>query len=136
MYNRYVQFEILHNRLNTRYLLYKMKNLNTNECVYCKNQIETTVHALLECPETTNLWRQVELWLREHVEQSIKISDKEKILGTTEKNQYTFQISMFILITKLIVYQKRPDGLKCIIYDVLRLVKNEMMQGCPSPKCL
>ena len=34
---------------------------------------------------------------------------------------------MFILITKLIIYQKRPDGLKCNIYDVLRSVKNEML---------
>ena len=104
-----------------------MRILSTNECVYCKNQTDTISHALLECPETTNLWRQVELWLREHVEQSIKISDKEKIFGTTEKNQYTFQINMFILITKLIIYQKRPDGLKCNIYDVLRSVKNEML---------
>ena len=92
VYNRYVQFKILHNRLNTRNLLHKMRILNTNECVYCKNQIDTVIHALLECPETTNLWRQVELRLREQVEQSIKISDKEKIFGTTEKNQYTFQM--------------------------------------------
>ena len=67
VYNRYVQFKILHNRLNTRQLLHKMKILNTNECIYCKEQIDTTVHVLLECPETANLWRHAELWLREHI---------------------------------------------------------------------
>ena len=40
VYNRYVQFKILHDRLNTRQLLHKMKILNTNECLYCTNQID------------------------------------------------------------------------------------------------
>ena len=32
VYNRYVQFKILHYRLNTRQLLCKMNILSTNEC--------------------------------------------------------------------------------------------------------
>ena len=32
VYNAYVQFKILHNRLNTRQLLCKMNLLSTNEC--------------------------------------------------------------------------------------------------------
>ena len=43
VYNRYVQFKILHDRLNTRQLLHKMKILNTNECLHCKKQIDTNV---------------------------------------------------------------------------------------------
>ena len=93
VYNRYVQFKILHDRLNTRQLLHKMKILNSNECLYCKKQIDTTVHALLECPETANLWRHIELWLSEHIDRNIKISDKEKIFGISGKKQYSFQIN-------------------------------------------
>ena len=55
VYNRYVQFKILHDRLHTRLLLHKMKILNTNECLYCKEQTDTTIHALLECPEMAYL---------------------------------------------------------------------------------
>ena len=104
-----------------------MKISNTNECLYCNHQIDTTVHALLECPETTNLWRQVELWLREQVDQGINDSDKEKIFGTKERTHYTFQINMFIVGTKLIINQRRADGQKCNIHDILRAIKNEML---------
>ena len=104
-----------------------MKILNSNECLYCKKQIDTTVHALLECPETANLWRHVELWFREHLDRNIKISDKEKIFGISGKKQYSYQINMFIISTKLTVYQRRPDGQKCKISDILRMIKNEML---------
>ena len=127
VYNRYVQFKILHDRLNTRQLLHKMKIFNTNECLYCKNQIDTTIHALIECPETANLWRQAELWLREHIDRHIKISNKEKIFGIPVKNNISFQINIFIISTKLLIYQRRPEGQKCKIPDILRIIKNEML---------
>ena len=127
VYNRYVQFKILHVRLNTRQLLHKMRILDTKECIYCKNVVDTTVHALLECPESANIWRQVELWLRQHINRSIKISDKEKIFGILGNNPRTFQINMFLMCTKLLIYQRRPEGQRCRISDILRLIKNEML---------
>ena len=53
-YNKYVQFKIMHDRLNTRQLLYKMNIFENNFCLYClnKNEIDTTLHALIECPST------------------------------------------------------------------------------------
>ena len=127
IYNTYVQFKILHNRLNTRQLLCKMNILSTNECLYCKNQIDSAVHALLESPVIAKLWRQVELWLRANLEQIINISDKEKVFGITEKNQYIFLINSFIIITKLTIYQRRPEDLKINIYDVLGSIQHEML---------
>ena len=127
VYNRYVQFKILHVRLNTRQLLHKMKISDTNECIFCKNQIDTTVHALIECPETANIWRHGELWLRQHINRSIKISDKEKIFGISGNKPYAFLLNMFIICTKLTIYQRRPDGQKCKLWDILRLIKNEML---------
>ena len=34
---------------------------------------------------------------------------------------------MFIISTKLIIYQRRPDGQKCKISDILRIIKNKML---------
>ena len=127
VYNRYEQFKILHDRLNTRQLLHKMNIFNTNGCLYCKHEIDTTIHALIECPESANLWRQAEVWLREHIGRHIKISNKEKIFGLPEKTNLSFQINIFIISTKLHIYQRRPDGQKCRITDVLRIIKNEML---------
>ena len=41
-----------------------------------------------------NVRRQVELWLRPHLKQNINISDKVKVFGVTEKNQYIFLINV------------------------------------------
>ena len=52
VYNEYVQFRILHDRLNTRKHLYKMKITSNDKCIYCNDKIDTNIHALLECPLT------------------------------------------------------------------------------------
>ena len=34
---------------------------------------------------------------------------------------------MFIISTKLSIYQRRPNGQKCRIPDISRIIKNEML---------
>ena len=41
--------------------------------------------------------------------------------------KYNSSYFMFIISTKLNIYQRRPDGQKCKIPDVLRINKNEML---------
>ena len=67
------------------------------------------------------------LSLREHIDRSINISEKEKIFGIAGKPHLSFQINMFIICTKLTIYQRRPDGQKCRLPDILRIIKNEML---------
>ena len=59
--------------------------------------------------------------------QILKFSDQENLFGVTEKNQCTFLIDMFIIITKLIINQRRPEGLRINICDILRSIQNEML---------
>ena len=77
VFNRYTQFKILHNRLNTKQLAFKMKISDSEECPFCLNIPDTTLHALINCPISAQLWRCVELWLRANANKSIKISDKD-----------------------------------------------------------
>ena len=58
-----------------------MKITSNDKCIYCNDKIDTTIHALLECPYTAQLWRNGEIWLRKNVEATIKLSEKEKIFG-------------------------------------------------------
>ena len=57
-----VQLKYLHDRLNTRILLCKMKTKSNDKCIYCKDEIDTTIHALLDCPYTATLLRNVDVW--------------------------------------------------------------------------
>ena len=51
-----------------------MKLVDDPNCLYCGNE-ETLIHAFLECENVTNLWRSIELWLRDALKQRVKISE-------------------------------------------------------------
>ena len=120
VFNRYTQFKILHNRLNTKQLLFKMKISDSEDCP------DTTLHALINCPISAQLWRCVELWLRANVNKGIKISDKEKILGFLEDKRDRFIVNISILNTKIIIYRMRQDFKQINLLEVLRLLYKEM----------
>ena len=61
-------------------------NFSANDnSIYCKHKTDFTIHILLDCPYTANLWRSVELWLRKNIDATTKISEKEKIFGLQER---------------------------------------------------
>ena len=49
------------------------------KCKYCP-EIESVIHGFVQCKHNANLWRQVELWLRKHVDSLYNISYVEKSL--------------------------------------------------------
>ena len=99
VFNRYTQLKILHNRMNTKKLLFKMNISDSENCTFCLNTPDTTLHALIDCPMSAQLWRRMELWLRENVNKGIKISDKEKILGYVDEKRDRFIVNISILNT-------------------------------------
>ena len=94
--------EILHNKLNTKKLLFKMKILEIDKCVYCKNIFQSTFHALIEYPD--ELLRQIGLRLRTHINRNIKISKEVKIFGMDIN-----QSPIALLDTKIVIYKYRQD---------------------------
>ena len=101
--------EILHNKLNTKKLLFKMKILEIDKCVYCKNILQSTFHALIEYPD--ELLRQIELRLRTHINRNINISKEVKIFGMNiYQSPSAFIVNMAILHTKIVIYKYRQDG--------------------------
>ena len=51
---------------------FKMKMFDSEECPYCFNIPDRTLHALINCPIIAQLGRRVELWLQVNVNKSIK----------------------------------------------------------------
>ena len=72
-YVRYLQFRLLHRRIFTNELLYRMKIVDSPECPLCDNIPETIEHAFLECQKIHSLWRQIEVWLGMELRDDIKI---------------------------------------------------------------
>ena len=99
VYDRYVQFKILHNRLDTR----KMNILCTNERLYCKNQIDSTIHTFMGMPGDSSA-----------LEKNRTMAE-----GTYRTKYQTFwQRKGF--------WWGRLDSLEISIYDILRSIQNEM----------
>ena len=51
--------------------------VKTDKCLYCKKILDSTFHALIGCPFTAELWRQIELWLQTDIDRNIKSSEIE-----------------------------------------------------------
>ena len=123
-----MQFKILHDRLNTRQLLCKMKIFDCNYSLYCLTEIDTTAHALIDCPFTALLiWRDIELWLRGNVDTHIKISNKEKIFGYQDKDPDAYMINLLIINTKIVIYKRRPEKGELRINEILRFTYDDMI---------
>ena len=58
-----------------------MKITSNEDCIKCKDEIDTTIQALSDCPYTAHLWRNTKIWLRNNAGATIKNSEKEKDSG-------------------------------------------------------
>ena len=83
-----------------------MKLVKGPKCLYCGSE-ESLIHAFLECENVTNLWRSIELWLREMLNQHVKMSEIDKIFGI---NNGDILVNTVISAAKEIIHIKRKTG--------------------------
>ena len=122
VYQYYNQYKLIHRRTVHNQLLKKMKIVESENCLFCKDQTETIEHIYLQCPNSINLWNETITWVRNIYDRHFIISDQEKIFGTAENIQVT---NLLIISVKDVIYQKRKEGKRMSIFDVKRcLLKN------------
>ena len=121
-YHRYFQFKLLHNRIITNKKLYKMKISDSMMCKICLTEVDSIKHAFLECSTTVTLWNQVEQWAKLKINNSLIITDIDKIFGHQMKNEIVDKI---ILITKIVIYQNRMKNKSHHLLNIKRLLFNE-----------
>ena len=73
-YLRYIQFNILHNRIVIQTLLLKMGISESEPCLYCTEK-DTQVHTMLYCPLTIQLWSNVEKRVRNDIQPHYNMCD-------------------------------------------------------------
>ena len=57
-----------------------MKLVGDPKCLPCGSE-EYPIHAFLGRKIVTNLWRNIELWMRDALNQHVKVSKNDKIFG-------------------------------------------------------
>ena len=107
-YLKYIQFRTLHHRFYTNDLLFKMGINKSNLCSFCMERINSISHMLLSCDISTDLWRRVELWIRDIGMADYNLSFDRIILGDLENATC---INTIILLTKksILCHEKRTN---------------------------
>ena len=123
-FTKYLQFKLLHNRIVTNKKLFAMGLSENSNCPYCNDTDETIDHAFLNCRAVTNLWMEVERWLRQVIDGGIKISDIEKIMGTGSQDDI---IDKTILATKKVIYRNRQSGKPYSLNEIKACLKSQML---------
>ena len=121
---RYFQFKLLHKRVVTNKALQYMGIKNNSACPYCEEQIETIEHAFLQCTAVRTIWQEVETWLKNNIDNKIKIPDIEKILGTDKENDI---VGKTILATKRMINRNRQKGSQYTLREIKSILKSQLV---------
>ena len=91
------QYKILNRILNCNQKLKIWKIKKTDECVYCK-EVDTLCHHLYDCTKTKELWENLQIWMKNHLEISWPLTICEIIFGIPSSPDTKFTILNFIVV--------------------------------------
>ena len=83
MYLWDIQFKIWHDRVATRYKLYRMNITEDENYAYCQKE-ETKFHAFIICERSQRFWRDIKFYLLRLGYRDLRLEHKVLILGNTE----------------------------------------------------
>ena len=122
-YTKCIQFKLLHRRIVTNKILCDMGIKENSMCTYCMETIETIEHAFLYCNTVTKLWKEVETWLRIHVDGHISLNNVDKVLGISKGDNIVYKT---IMATKKVIYRNRQKGSQYSLREVQASLKSQM----------
>ena len=107
---RSFQYRVLQRALVTNIHLSKWNIVQSANCTFCCEEVETAVHLLVECPIVQYLWRNVFIYIKECF--SIEVSEPSTtaiILNDVHKG-HPKAVNMLVLITKQFIYSQKCMG--------------------------
>ena len=122
-YQKYLQFKILHTRTATNDILNKMEIKDSNKCLLCHTETEDIKHAFIECSRVKKLWRNIEKWIKDKSQNTVKLSHIDKIFGRQNAEEL---IDKIILCAKVTIFNNRKTGKKHHIEDVKRALFRQL----------
>ena len=91
---------------------------NCDKCTFCKVEIDSVEHMLLNCPVIQDLWLEIKNWLKEIGFIGYNLSESKIILGDIENGNIPFTI---LLLSKKVIY----DAFKRNRLPALAHIQNE-----------
>ena len=103
MYLMDIQFKLWHNRVATRFFLYRMNITENENCNYC-NQLETNAHAFALCERSQMFWRDIKFYLQRLGYRNFRLEHKVIILGNKDMDGL---FNLVLMLGKKNIYQNR-----------------------------
>ena len=100
---RYFQYRLLCSKLVTNHHRSRWDKTMTPNCIFCKDELCTTMHLLMECRIVKKLWKAIEIWLSRLLLIRIKITKIDIILNYYQ-GKYKETINTIMLIVKHYIY--------------------------------
>ena len=92
--------------------LLKMMGISDDEnCLFCRDHLETIEHIYISCANTVRIWNDVVIWVRNIYDPHFIISDQEKFFDCSSKDQIC---QILITSVKDVIYQKRKSGTRMV----------------------
>ena len=108
------QLKLIYRILGTNSYLHKLGIRNSPNCHFCQ-QPESLLHIFYECPNSSELWNDIEKLLKERISLEIKFSCFTIIFGYINKDQNHIPINSLILVTKKYIFDTSRDGKRLIL---------------------
>ena len=108
------QLKLIYRILGTNNYLFKLGIKNNPNCLFC-HQPESLLHIFYHCPNSIQLWEDIEKLLEERIRLSIKFSCFNVVFGYINKDQNHIPINSLILITKKYIFDASRDGKRLIL---------------------
>ena len=107
---RWFQYKILHNILYTNKSLVKMQKVDTANCTFCNNEVESTEHLLVSCVFSHRIWVSLGTWLQTLDISLLSLNEIDIIFGIQSKVHWQL-INHLIIIAKQTIYHARVKNI-------------------------
>ena len=111
---QWFQTRLLHRILPTGKYLALCKIINSSNCVFCENEVETLNHLFWNCNYVSNFWNKLLRMLHEKCEHCTRMNfNQQLILFGVAENVFTDQpIDFIILYAKFYIYKWKLQKIK------------------------
>ena len=104
-----LQYKILNRYIATNCFLKKIGVIESEQCTFCKNEIETLKHLFYECRVVANFWQIFHLWWERCTSENFSLTFKDIIIGYRFHNP-PILLNLCILYAKFFIYTCRVQG--------------------------
>ncbi len=118
---RSFQYLLLHRRLPTNKFLHRIGLINSPNCTFCKENVESLLHLFYECEQVKRFWTHVENFMNIICDSDLSLTKFSIIFGCNIFDPDPF-INYIILLGKSYIYRKRYSGSRLIFHEFKGLV--------------